>query len=294
MSRYTDILNRGKERLKSSNIEDFNTDAWLLFEYVFKMSRTWYFLHQMEENTDLSSEDEYDKVIERRCGKIPLQHITGHQEFMGFDFFVNENTLIPRQDTEVLVEKAVSVIKDRVAEISSNSNNKQVKVLDMCTGTGCIGISIAKLLPCVRVTAVDVSDKALEIACKNGENLGVFNIEFIKSNMFNCIDKDIKYDFIISNPPYIKTEDIDKLMEEVKLHDPFIALDGREDGLYFYREITREAAMRLSEGGYLMYEIGYNQAEEVSEIMKKSGFGDVKVIRDLAGLDRVVTGKLHH
>lgn len=294
MSRYIDILNRGREILKFCEIEDFDTDAWLLFEYVFEMNRTSYFLHQLDENHNISLENKYIELIKARCSRLPLQHITGHQEFMGFDFFVNENTLIPRQDTEILAEKALEYIRKYMDLKSANSDNTGVSIMDMCTGTGCIGIAIAKLLPNIRVTGADVSDKALEVAEKNRKNLSADNISFVKSDIFDNIDSNIKYDFIISNPPYIKTGDIKNLMEEVRLHEPFIALDGSEDGLYFYRKITGEAGKRLKEGGYLMYETGCDQAQEVSSIMKDAGFCNIKVFKDLAGHDRVVTGRLHH
>ncbi len=288
MSQYIDILNKGKKELNDAGIADFDVDGWILFEHIFKMSRTKYFLEQMKENNAKCAEEEYYNAIKKRCERIPIQHITGHQEFMGFDFFVNENTLVPRQDTEILVEEAINEIKKRRQDTES-----EINVLDMCTGSGCIGISVAKILPYVSVTASDLSEKALEVAMKNAKENEVTNIKFVCGNLFEGLDMDRKFDFIISNPPYIRTKDIEELSEEVRLHDPMIALDGMEDGLFFYERITDEAVKRLNTGGYLMYEIGFDQAEDVTRIMKKAGFDEIKVIQDLAGLDRVVTGKLH-
>lgn len=313
MSRYVDIVNKGRNMLEVAGVDDFNTDAWLLFEHIFGMNRTSYFLHQMEENEELNLETAYFDAVGRRCERIPLQHITGHQEFMGFDFIVNENTLVPRQDTEVLVEEAIHTIKEccgqprEKMQESSDINAEElcylrdgfvdkaaINVLDMCTGTGCIGISLAKFLPYIKVLAADISSEALKVAERNIERLEVSNIELIESDLFKNIDKEKKFKVIVSNPPYIRTRDIEALEEEVKLHDPFIALDGMEDGLHFYREITKSAVQMLENGGYLMYEIGFDQAYDVSEIMKKEGFSQIRVIKDLAGLDRVVTGRLHH
>lgn len=286
MSRYIDIVNKGRQMLEEAEIDDFAIDAWLLFEHIFRMNRTAYFLHQPDENKDLQLENEYFEAIKRRCKRIPLQHITGYQEFMGFKFYVNENTLVPRQDTEILVEAAMDTIE------SEFDTAQKVEILDMCTGTGCIGISLAKLVPDISVLAADISEEALKVAQRNKDSNNADNVEFVKGDLFEAVDTDKRFKLIVSNPPYIRTKDIETLKEEVKLHDPFIALDGMEDGLYFYRKITKGAAQRLENGGYLMYEIGFDQAAEVSLIMEKAGFSQIRVIKDLAGLDRVVTGRL--
>ena len=281
--KYREILLKGEERLVSLNISDSKNDAWLLFEYIFDMPRHKYFMDANMECLDEKLVEDYLQVVELRGNHIPLQHITKTQEFMGMTFNVNENVLIPRQDTEVLVEKALSVMK------------AGDQVLDMCTGSGCIAISIAKLKD-VSVTAVDISPKALEVARGNADKLAVSNVKFVESNLFEKLKEDStsknckKYDIIVSNPPYIKSLDVEDLMIEVKDHEPRLALDGDEDGLKFYRTITMEANEFLKSGGYLMYEIGYDQAEDLRMIMEENGFKDIEIIKDLAGLDRVCVG----
>jgi release factor glutamine methyltransferase len=281
--KYREILLAGEEKLASQNIADSKNDAWLLFEHIFKMPRHKYFINSNDECVDEKLYKDYLDAIEIRANHIPLQHITKTQDFMGMTFNVNENVLIPRQDTEVLVEKALSVMKDGD------------KVLDMCTGSGCIAISIAKLKN-VDVTAVDISPKALEVARENAKNLGASNVTFIESNLFKKIYEDStskncnKYNIIVSNPPYIKSLDIEDLMVEVKEHEPRLALDGDEDGLKFYRAITRASLDFLKSGGYLIYEIGCDQGEDLRNIMVENGFIDIEIIKDLAGLDRVCIG----
>ena len=281
--KYREILLKGEERLASLNIADSKNDAWLLFEYIFDMPRHKYFMDANMECLDEKLVEDYLQVVELRGNHIPLQHITKTQDFMGMTFRVNENVLIPRQDTEVLVEKALSVVK------------AGDQVLDMCTGSGCIAISIAKLKN-VSVTAVDISPKALEVAKVNADNLDASNVKFVESNLFEKLKEDStsknckKYDIIVSNPPYIKSLDVEDLMIEVKDHEPRLALDGDEDGLKFYRTITMEAKEFLKSGGYLMYEIGCDQAEDLRVIMEENGFKDIEIIKDLAGLDRVCVG----
>lgn len=278
--KYREILLAGEEKLASQNIIDSKNDAWLLFEFIFNIPRHKYFMISSDECVDEEHIKEYFDAIDVRAKHIPLQHITKTQDFMGMTFKVNEHVLIPRQDTEVLVEKALSVMKDGD------------KVLDMCTGSGCIAISIAKLKN-VDVTAVDISPKALEVARENTKNLGASNVTFIESNLFEKFKEDStskncnKYDIIVSNPPYIKSLDIEDLMVEVKEHEPRLALDGDEDGLRFYRTITEESKDFLKPGGYLIYEIGCDQGDDLRNIMEENGFTDIEVIKDLAGLDRV-------
>ncbi len=299
MSRYIDILNRGKDRLKKAGISDFNTDAWLLFEEAFFMNRAAYFVKQLDLCGDDKAEESFDKMISVRCTRVPLQHITGHQEFMGLDFKVNEHTLIPRQDTETLVEEALHYINE--LKKNKKSDNSRIRVLDMCTGSGCIAVSIGKLaavkgnIP-IEVIGSDISHEALKVAELNKSIHKAENVAFLESSLFEfCSDTpERRWDMIISNPPYIRTSEIDELADEVRLHDPRLALDGMEDGLYFYREITKGAAEYLDKEGYLLYETGCNQAREVSDIMKENGFTDIKVVKDMAGLDRVVTGRLNH
>ena len=282
--KYREILAAGEEKLVLQNIADSKNDAWLLFEHIFNIPRHKYFIISADECENEKLVEDYFDVIDVRADHIPLQHITKSQDFMGMTFKVNEHVLIPRQDTEVLVEKALSVMKDGD------------KVLDMCTGSGCIAISIGKLKN-VDVTAVDISPKALEVARDNAGTLCATNVKFIESNLFEKIKEDStskncnKYDIIVSNPPYIKSLDIEDLMIEVKEHEPRLALDGDEDGLKFYRAITKEAKDFLNDGGYLMYEIGCDQGDDLRNIMAENGFTDIEIIKDLAGLDRVCVGK---
>lgn len=266
----------GQEQLKKVEIEDATVDAWYLLEYVTGITRAMYFLDM---NKMLSAEEErqYCEYVATREKHVPLQHITGVQEFMGLEFCVNEHVLVPRQDTEVLVENVLQMLRPGM------------HVLDMCTGSGCILISLLKLCSFADVSGVgaDVSEEALKVARKNAENLGV-DVTFLHSDLFSKVEG--QYDVIVSNPPYIRTSVIEGLKEEVKSHDPFIALDGKEDGLYFYRRIVAESSKYLKKGGKLYFEIGHDQGDDVSGLMKDAGFSDVTVKKDLAGLDRVVFG----
>lgn len=269
-----EALQYGKNYLDKLNIADSQIDAWYLLEYVIKQNRSYFLLHQQEE-LKVEQESLYKEFLEMRGNHIPLQHITKEQEFMGLIFKVNENVLIPRQDTEVLVEQVMTRLKDNMS------------VLDMCTGSGCIIISLKNAKSDIIAHAVDVSSKALEVARENAR-LNEMEVNFIQSNLFENVDG--KYDIIVSNPPYIPTKVIEELTDEVKLHDPMLALDGKEDGLFFYREIIRESLSFLNLNGLLCFEIGHDQGTAVSELMKQAGFDNIAVIKDLAGLDRVVIG----
>ena len=266
----------GQEQLKNAKIDDAVLDAWYLLEYVTGVSRAMYFL-DMNREISLEQETKYRSYVATRATHIPLQHITGVQEFMGLTFHVNEHVLVPRQDTEVLVE---NVLQDLESDM---------RVLDMCTGSGCILLSLLKLSGCANVggLGVDISEEALKVASKNANGLEVA-AQFLHSDLFENVEG--LYDIIVSNPPYIRTAVIEELKEEVKFHDPFIALDGKEDGLYFYRRIVEESPKYLKKGGKLFFEIGHDQGEDVSKLMKHAGFTDVAVKKDLAGLDRVVFG----
>lgn len=277
-------LDYGKNTLAQAKIEEASLDAWLLLEYVTRVSRATYF---GEPDRELTSEQEmaYCEVIGIRSQRIPLQHITGVQEFMGFVFQVNEHVLIPRQDTETLVETALDMIpKDLTRQIDSN---QKLKVLDMCTGSGCILISLLRMRNTLEGVGVDISSKALEVAeCNRGIN--EVDCTFLESDLFEKIEE--KFDIIVSNPPYICTQVIEELENEVKLYDPMLALDGKEDGLYFYRKIIKESLEYLKEKGTLIFEIGHDQGEVVSSYMREKGFLEVRIKKDLAGLDRVVYG----
>ncbi len=279
------LLKEGQEILEAAGIEEAGLDAWLLLEYESGKNRAYYFAHCKEE-ADEEIKTPYMEKIRKRAQHIPLQHLTHQGYFMGYEFFVNENVLVPRQDTEVLVEEALSLIKEKEVP----------QILDMCTGSGCILLSILLEREDALGTGVDLSEKALSVAEKNRETYHLeTRAELIKSDMFQSgyfEGKKESFDIIVSNPPYIPTEEIEKLQAEVRFHDPFMALDGREDGLYFYRIIAKNAGEYLKPGGFLACEIGCDQGEDVKKMFESCGFSDVKVIKDLAGLDRVVSGKL--
>ncbi len=274
----------GTVKLAEEGIEEFSLDAWYLLEYVTGVSKAMYFA-EPERAVSEENADRYIDCIRRRAAHIPLQHITGEQEFMGYPFCVNEHVLIPRQDTEILVEEAIQIMRPKM------------KILDMCTGSGCIVLSILKMckekyyMTDLQGIGADVSEEALKVARENSRRLEV-PVTWIQSDLFAKIPEEEKYDVIVSNPPYIETAVIDTLQEEVRLHDPYIALDGKEDGLYFYRRIISEADKYLKPQGKLMFEIGCDQAEAVEELMKNAGYEQITVKKDLAGLDRVVYGTL--
>lgn len=233
--------------------------------------------------------EEYLGKLKRRAGREPVQYIEETAPFMGFDFYVNENVLIPRMDTEILVSEA---IKRARIMFSQRQHDVSFRILDMCTGSGCIAQSTYLLLKnegcTVEVDAVDISEKALEVAGINASRLGA-QVKLIRGNLFENVDN--KYSMILSNPPYIRTDVIADLEPEVREHEPMLALDGTADGLYFYREITDKAWEYLENNGILMYEIGYDQALEVSDMLRQKGYTDIAVIKDFAGLDRVVAAK---
>ena len=274
----------GTVKLAEEGIEEFSLDAWYLLEYVTGVSKAMYFA-EPERAVSEENADRYIDCIRQRAAHIPLQHITGEQEFMGYPFYVNEHVLIPRQDTETLVEEVIQVMRPKM------------KILDMCTGSGCIVLSILKMcrekyyMTELQGIGADVSEEALKVARENGRRLEV-SVTWIQSDLFAKIPEEEKYDVIVSNPPYIETAGIDTLQEEVRIHDPYIALDGKEDGLYFYRRIISEAGKYLKPQGKLMFEIGCDQAEAVEELMKNASYEQITVKKDLAGLDRVVYGTL--
>ena len=259
-----------------AGIADVKTDAWMLLEMAAKIDRNYYYMHMDDEITKEQLE-EYEWALKKRSEHIPLQYIVGETEFMGLPFKVNSSVLIPRQDTETLVEEALKVAK------------QGMKVLDMCTGSGCIIISILHHGKDLEGYASDISRHAINVAKENAK-LNQVAVSFETGDLFDHIKG--KYDIIVSNPPYIRTDEISKLMPEVQNFEPFDALDGKEDGLFFYRRIVEQAGDYLNPGGHLLFEIGHAQGTDVSELMVQAGFKDVRVIKDLAGNDRVVTGGL--
>ena len=287
MQTLESLLKKGTTILKDNGLEEAGLDAWLLLEFKTGINRAYYFAHGDEPVSDETAA-EYLKLIGRRAGHIPVQQLTHQAFFMGYEFYVNENVLIPRQDTETLVEEALKHLGDV----------EKPEILDMCTGSGCILLSLLLERQDACGTGVDVSPEALEVAKKNAGILKVENrADFVESDLFSAPyfcekgGKDSgKYDILISNPPYIATEEIETLMEEVRLHDPRKALDGMEDGLYFYREIVAQACEYLEQGGWLCFEIGYDQGEAVKNLMEAQDFACVEIKKDLAGLDRLVFG----
>lgn len=274
---YRSLVAEGTALLTAAGVADAELDAWYLLEFSLKRKgqrsdRAWYLLHR-DEISGADVEADYRALLKIRSARIPLQQITGEQEFMGFSFFVNEHVLIPRQDTEILVEEAMGKTKEGE------------KILDMCTGSGCILLSLLKYVPGLKGVGVDISSEALKVAECNKERLKV-EASFLESDLFEKIT-DV-YDMIVSNPPYIPTEEISSLMEEVRDHEPIGALDGSSDGLLFYRRLISEGKSRLMEGGWMLFEIGQDQSQAVTELLDNAGFREIYVRKDLAGLDRVV------
>jgi release factor glutamine methyltransferase len=280
---YRELYEYGRTRLEEVSIEEAALDARLLLEHICHADRNELLVHGDKERSSLE-EEFYRMVIEKRAGHVPLQHITGQQEFMGLTFKVNEHTLIPRQDTELLVEEAMRHLSDGM------------RILDMCTGSGCILLSLLKYSNECEGVGIDISANALKVARENAERLGI-DAAFLEGDLFEPLEgfvsektKDRLFDMIVSNPPYIETAVIETLMPEVREHEPLAALDGKEDGLYFYRKIVDSVPRYIRKGGYLFFEIGYNQGIEVSGLLEKAGFSDIKILKDYAGLDRVVYG----
>jgi release factor glutamine methyltransferase len=285
---YGELYEYGKRTLGEAGVTEAALDARLLLEYICHTDRNELIVHA-DHNRSGMEEQFYRTVIEKRAERVPLQHITGEQEFMGLSFRVNEHTLIPRQDTEILVEEAMRHLVDGM------------RILDMCTGSGCILLSLLKYSNECEGIGVDISEKALEVARENAARLQL-SAAFLAGDLFAPLESleaertvrggrhGVLFDMVVANPPYIETGVIAALMPEVRAHEPLAALDGGEDGLSFYRRITTQAPAYMQRGAYLFFEIGCGQAQAVTALMQETGFGGIEVLRDYAGLDRVVYG----
>lgn len=288
------LVKEGEYQLSKAFCMDPKIDAQELYCYLTGLDKVSLFL-KAEEEVDPETEEKYMELIRRRAERIPLQHITGVQEFMGYTFRVNPHVLIPRQDTETLVTEAAKTIqstpREKLSFFEKLKGRKEWDVLDLCCGSGAVGISLAKICSNVKVTATDISAEAVETAEANAEDLRV-KVRFLTGDMFEPV-KGRKFDMIVSNPPYIRTNMISILQEEVKDHEPLNALDGGRDGLDFYRTIVERAADFLKPEGFLLVEIGHDQGEDLRKMLKDSGkYSPAAVIKDLPGRDRVVKCKL--
>ena len=272
---YAKLLEEGKKTLETAGILEAELDAWYLLSDTISIDRTKFLVDRNNpKELDYDLLEQYRSRLKKRAMRIPLQHILGIQEFMGIEFLVNGKVLIPRQDTEVLVEE---VLKE-----------KGGTVLDLCTGSGCIAVSLAKLGHFQQVDAADISVDALDIAKENAKRAGV-QVRFYQGNLFETITQ--KYDIIVSNPPYIPKEVIETLEPEVKKYEPYQALYGPNHGLYFYETISKFAVDFLNSDGKIFYEIGYDQAEAVCAILERNKYKEIEVIADLSGKNRVVKAR---
>ena len=272
---YREAVEFGTKCLTDAGVPDAALDAWYLLQMVCRIERSYYYVHGEEDITQ-DAQKEYEIAVQKRAEHIPLQYIIGEQEFMGLRFKVNSNVLIPRQDTETLVEQVLKIVKPGM------------KVLDLCTGSGCVLISVLKNAPELTGMGSDISKTALLVAKENAK-LHEVDAEWVRSDLFDNITE--TFDVVMANPPYIPTGEILSLMPEVRDFEPENALDGGADGLDFYRKIAGQVKEYLNPGGYVYMEIGYDQGEAVSELMRNAGFTEVEVIKDLARNDRVVKGK---
>lgn len=275
---YQDIYRRGTAALERAGIGEAALDARLLLEGICGTDRTALHVHGERELTP-EQEKRYLEGIERRAKRIPLQHILGETGFMGLTFMVNENVLCPRPDTEILVEEVLKYLHDGM------------RILDIGTGSGCILLSLLHYSNDCRGTGLDISGEALQVARENAQRLGIEGADFLVSDLLEKAEG--KFEIIVSNPPYIRSGDIEGLMPEVRDHDPRLSLDGGEDGLVFYQRITKQAGDHLPGGGMLFYEIGCDQGEAVSGILRENGFREIEIVKDFSGLDRVVFGTMY-
>ncbi len=274
------VYKQGEKLLKEANIPDADFDSLYLLEHFFGTDRTALILHGDKTVDESLCERFFSAVEERKTGK-PLQYIVGKWNFMGYDFYVGEGVLIPRDDTEIVVEAALDFLKDI----------KNPRVIDLCSGSGAIAVSIAKMFPSSAVVALEYSDLAVEYLKKNIELNGADNVRVFKGDVTKCYEdfENGIFDLVISNPPYIESEEIDTLQPELQF-EPRMALDGGKDGLYFYRIISDKWSCKVKKGGMIAFEVGEEQFEPVAELVKKCGFENVTYRLDLQGYKRTVAG----
>lgn len=279
------LLDKSVQYLEKNDIQEGKLIAEIVFSHVLNIDRMMLFTKYRDDIED--EEIEKIRYFIQKIGreKFPVQYLLNEQEFYGRKFYVDKGVLIPRQDTEILVEKMIDTLKDKVLK-----NEIHPKILDIGVGSGIIGITVALEIESSYVLGVDISDKALETAQKNKEILKVSNIKFLKSDLFENVEFR-EFDMIVSNPPYISLNEVGIMSDDTLLHEPSEALFAENDGLYFYYEICQKASDYLADFGYLLFEIGYKQGKNVAKIMASSGFKNIEVVKDLAGLDRVVIGQ---
>ncbi len=276
---YREAVVHAAGMLDSAGIEYAENESRLLMEHVCQADLGFYLMHADEEMPP-ETEARFIDIAEVRCRHVPLQHLTGVQDFMGLPIKVSEEVLIPRQDTEILAEEAIRILRQE---------NVSLHVLDLCTGSGCIALAIKSGCPDTLVSGSDISEEALSIAAVNAAENGL-EVEWVESDLFSDIDG--QFDLIVSNPPYIPTEVLDTLMPEVRDHEPLTALDGGPDGLSFYRRILDGCRLCLRPGGYILLEIGADQADAVAGLMLQNGFEEIRILQDMSGLDRAASGRL--
>ena len=279
------LLDKSVQYLEKNDIQEGKLIAEIVFSHILNIDRMMLFTKYRDDVED--EEIEKIRYFIQKIGreKFPVQYLLNEQEFYGRKFYVDKGVLIPRQDTEILVEKMIDTLKDKVLK-----NEIHPKILDIGVGSGIIGITVALEIESSYVLGVDISDKALETAQKNKEILKVSNIKFLKSDLFENVEFR-EFDMIVSNPPYISLNEVGIMSDDTLLHEPSEALFAENDGLYFYYEICQKASDYLADFGYLLFEIGYKQGKNVAKIMASSGFKNIEVVKDLAGLDRVVIGQ---
>lgn len=279
----SEALSKGYNLLKKAQIESYIIDTQLLLSRVLRVDKLYLIMNRNEE---VSKEDEitFENLLIKRKEKMPIAYILNDVEFMGLQYYVKEGVLIPRPDTEILVEECITIIKD----------NNITTVCDMCCGSGAIGLAIAKHVESTSVWLYDISDTALEVSGINKDNFELGDkVEIIKSDLFEVpLKENRRFDMIVSNPPYIEEHVIPTLMEDVKNYEPHLALSGGDDGLEFYRRICRDGKQLLNPQGYMCFEIGYNQEQETKELLRENGFVDIYSLKDLGDNYRVVIGKL--